>query len=457
MTLDYLSVTDVSGFVSQHGAGAFRVSGVGAHPLDDNFNIAYAGWAMVVIFEQAGAAPRNITLFDGLERVVGSTVGISLTGFQVPNAGFDGKLAIVGLDGEANGAQLRFGNGRLTNANAISDALNPANRFFNGTRSYLGRAVTTVGDLPQTTGAANSLGGIDYDVVDVSTRLMAGQTSANAEVAAGSNDGIQSMIWVLAVSTFRPDLEDLQKSVRDINGGAFEEGDEVEYTIRVGNRGNDAAADVILSDVLPVGVEYVPSSLAITSSAANGILSDATGDDTGEYDGASRTVRVRLGMGATETVAGVMAPGTAATVRFRATVLAGTGGQIVHNQATVAARGAGGAPSAVTSSDSDRTTIGDQPTDLTVAARVETDAGVVADDATAEADAAPLADAAATVRDAGVVAPDARVAANDATAEPIEPVNNGCGCSGTRSPADAMSTVLLALAVLGVMRRARVR
>jgi hypothetical protein len=106
----------------------------------------------VVIYERPSDPVRNITLFDGIDRVVGGTVAVSLTDFRVPNAGFDGKLGVVGLDGELPGAQLRFGVGRLTAANALSNAQNPANSFFNGSRSFLGQAVSVVGDLPQTTG-----------------------------------------------------------------------------------------------------------------------------------------------------------------------------------------------------------------------------------------------------------------------------------------------------------------
>ena len=41
----------------------------------------------------------------------------------------------------------------------LSDALNPQDNFFNGTHSWLGTAVSNVGDLPQLTGAARSVSG----------------------------------------------------------------------------------------------------------------------------------------------------------------------------------------------------------------------------------------------------------------------------------------------------------
>jgi hypothetical protein len=47
------------------------------------------------------------------------------------------------------------------NGTAIGNAANPANNFFNSSRSYLGTLVSNVGDLPQLTGAAASMAGID--------------------------------------------------------------------------------------------------------------------------------------------------------------------------------------------------------------------------------------------------------------------------------------------------------
>lgn len=492
-TLDYLSVTDVTDFVVVHGSGPYRVSGVGAHPLADNFNIAYAGWALVVIYERASDPLRNITLFDGIDRVVGGTVAVSLTDFRVPNAGFDGKLGVVGLDGELPGAQLRFGVGRLTAANALSNAQNPANAFFNGSRSFLGQAVSVAGDLPQTTGAAGSLGGVDFDVVDVTSRLTAGQTTARAEVAAGTGDGIQSMLWMLSVTTIRPDLRGSTKTVIDLDGGDVLDGDTLEYTVRLANRGNDDAIDVVLADVLPPELQYVPGSLSVTSSAASGILTDSVGDDAGEYDAAARTVRVRLGRMASGAQGGRIPPGEAATVRFRAVVSTGRAGGQVANQASVVFAGASGAPSETVLSDGDAQLRGDQPTVVQAAATPEVDAGFVdtgladageadaepvADaepaldagevdaapsvDAEVAVDAAPSVDAAATA-DASPTRPDATSTARDGAAPPpdagLEVVNNGCGCEvrGAKPRAEPWFLGLMLALAWGRARRVRLR
>ncbi len=66
----------------------------------------------------------------------------------------------------------------LWNGSAVTDAVNPTNKFFNGTRSYLGTAVSNAGDLPQPTGDADSMSGVDMDVINVTTGVMSGDTSA---------------------------------------------------------------------------------------------------------------------------------------------------------------------------------------------------------------------------------------------------------------------------------------
>jgi hypothetical protein len=64
---------------------------------------------------------------------------------------------------------------------ALFDAQNPATNFFNGTRSNLGFPVSTIGDLPQLAGTPQSVSGMDLDVIDVTARLTAGQTSAQIQ------------------------------------------------------------------------------------------------------------------------------------------------------------------------------------------------------------------------------------------------------------------------------------
>jgi uncharacterized repeat protein (TIGR01451 family) len=135
-------------------------------------------------------------------------------------------------------------------------------------------------------------------------------------------------------------------------GDAVFVGDTVEFELTVRNTGNDDALDVTLTDVLPIGFTYVAGSTSVVNGPLSGAKTDARDSDGVDFDTASRTLVVRLGAGADGTKGGSLAIGESQTVRFRATVAAGQGGQILTNQAKVAGRGLHGSPRDEWASDS---------------------------------------------------------------------------------------------------------
>src|SRR4029079_907197 len=140
----------------------------------------------------------------------------------------------------------------------------------------------------------------------------------------------------------RPALSPSTKPVADLNshsGGAVLRGDTLEYTINVINSGFDTATGAVLNDILPTGVTFVPGSIRVTTGANAGTKTDASGDDQGEYISASRTVRVRVGTGATAAAGGSLAPGVSSSIAFRVTVDAAAALGTISNQGT--ANGAG--------------------------------------------------------------------------------------------------------------------
>jgi len=359
----YQSMADVTSFVQQQGAGKFRVSGVA---MDDPRGLFsdesdYAGWYIVVFYENPAGALRNLALFDGFDLVEpGAPQNVSLNGFLVPSAGFDGRLGVVTFESEASltGDQLFFNGGT-----ALSDASNPANNFFNSSRSYLGAPVTTVGDLPQLTGGAGSMSGMDLDVVDVTSKLTGGDSSATIK-AQSSQDVFLLAAWVTSVATFQPDFTTSGKTAVDVNGGTLQIGDIIEYTIAVHNTGNDASTNTVVTDLIPTGTTYVPGSIQVTAGPNTGAKTDAADSDQGEFAGDK--IVVRLGTGANATMGGTLAIGASTTVKFRVKVAPGVSGTI-SNQAVISAGGMLGSPVTDTPTDGDTTTDGQQPTDTTVA------------------------------------------------------------------------------------------
>lgn len=366
----YHSVADVTSLVQANGSGAYRVAGINMIDIvDQNNPNTFGGWWMVVLYQDPNEPLRNLAIYEGMDPVAnGQPKNVTLSGFVVPNAGFTGKLGVITFEGDdvTTGDQLFFNGGA-----ALSDGQNPADNFFNATRSYLGNPVTVAGDLPQMPGTARSMSGIDIDVVDVTAKLVAGQTSANIQ-ATSTGDVYFLGGWVTSISTFRPDFTTSTKTALDLNGGALIPGDQVQYTLVITNTGNDASINTVLTDTLPLGLNYVPGSLQISQGANAGMKTDAAGDDQGEYTAANKTLTVRLGTGATSMQGGSLAIGESTTIVFKATVAAGILGTI-NNQGIISAAGALGAPQASTPTDGNGAANGAPPTPVLVE-QCETDA-----------------------------------------------------------------------------------
>ncbi|MEZ4220126.1 MAG: DUF3344 domain-containing protein [Polyangiaceae bacterium] len=365
----YQSTVDVTALIQAQGSGAYRISGVDTQDLVNlNQAVTFNAWWMVVFYEDFTQPPRNLALFDGLDLVnTATTQNATLSGFLVPNAGFTAKLGVITYEGDnqATGDELRFGpTAPLGAADRLSDAQNPLTNFFNSTRSNLGNPVSVVGDLPQLAGTPQSMSSFDMDIVDVTSRVSGGQTSA--AIQANSNGDVYYLgAFITSISTFRPDFTGTEKLVQDLNGGAVLPGDVLEYTINVVNNGNDTSVNTVLADVIPAGVTFVPGSIQITSGANAGTKTDAAGDDQAEYAAGTSTVTVRLGVGANAAQGGTMPIGGTAVVKFRVTVNAGASGTI-NNQANITASGQLGAPSSNWPSDGNGAGSGTPPTPIVV-------------------------------------------------------------------------------------------
>jgi uncharacterized repeat protein (TIGR01451 family) len=336
----YEATADVTALVRTNAAGAYRLTGVDSVNLVNfNSNDPFEGWSLVVFYELATEPLRNLALFDGLDFVAdGTPASITISGFQVPNAGFDAKLGVWAFEGDI----VFTGDSLIFNGTALADGVNPANNFFNGSRSFVGAPVSVAGDLPQMDGLAGSMSGIDLDIVDITGYLKAGDTSATVQ-ATSSGDTYMIGAFATSIATYQPEFATSVKSFVDLNGGSVLVGDILEYTVVATNTGNDAAVKTVLTDPLPAGMTYVPGSIRVTAGANPGAKTDASGDDQAEYVAANRSIVVRIGTGADSTQGGTVGIGESTTIQFRVQIDAGATGTL-SNQATISAGGLKGNP-----------------------------------------------------------------------------------------------------------------
>jgi uncharacterized repeat protein (TIGR01451 family)/MYXO-CTERM domain-containing protein len=364
----YQSVADVTAFVQAQGEGPYRVWDVGSVEFvsrDDQ--TSFAAWSLIVFYEDSSEPARNLVIFDGLDQVqTGQPAAATLAGFLVPMAGYDAKLGVITYEGDSSltGDQLRFGIAPLNGGDALADAINTQNNFFNATRSLLGVAVSVPGDLPQLTGDPASMGGYDLDVVDITDRVTPGQTSADIE-ATSSQDLYLLGAFVTSISTYKPDLSTSLKEVEDADGGALLPGDQLRFRVIAVNNGNDNAIDVVMTDPLPNSVTFVADSVEITDGPNAGALTDMAGDDQGEYDSGTHTLTVRLGTGADAVNGGTLGIGESTTIEFLVTVNGDANGTI-ENQALLDFAGEQGSPPEQAPTDGNGDDPGAPPTEIPI-------------------------------------------------------------------------------------------
>ena len=303
----YQGFADVTALVRAAGAGDYGVANVQSGTGEDR----YAGWALVVVYRDRTAPARNLTLFDGFVTINSGDAprDVVVEGFKAPRSGpVRATLGEVAYEGDRS----LGGDSGAFDAVPLSDARNAATNSFNSTITH--RGTPEAGRAP---GYDNQLG-FDADVFDVSGIVRNGATSAALKFETAGDTYLPGVVFV-AVDIYAPDVV-VEKSVRDLNGGQVEPGDELEYTITGHNRGQDAALGLELTDPLPSATTLVPGSLEEVRSATVHGRTEAVDADEGELDTAAEQVVVRLGHGAGSLAGGRLGPGESLTVRFRVVV-----------------------------------------------------------------------------------------------------------------------------------------
>jgi VCBS repeat-containing protein len=301
----YSAVADVTSLVQ--ASGTYTVADVTTTVGGLN---ARGGWSLVVVIRDPSQPLRNLSVFDGYAEINSSTadrtVTTTISGFQTPASGaVNARIGAVASEGDLDVGSEAF---RL-NTTTLSDTRNPATNFWNSSITRLGQHVTA-----KNPNYVNQFG-LDIDYVNAPAGAIGnGQTSATVTFTT-TTETYEPIALFTAIDIYEPNLT-ASKVDRDVNGGALNPGDVVEYSIALSSNGSEAASAIRLADVVPAASTYVPGSISIDGAA----VSDSAGNDIGEYDAATRTIALRLGSGATSTAGGSLAPGATSLVTFRVTV-----------------------------------------------------------------------------------------------------------------------------------------
>lgn len=314
---DYQAFADVTAVVSAAGTGEYWGANVRAA---SSFN-DYAGWALVVVYENPALPVRNLTVFDGYGVVRNTTadrvVDVPISGFLTPPFGsVNAEVGVIAYEGDGG---LR-GDQFLLDGVALSNAQNSSTDFFNSTISTAG-----VNDGGRNPGYQNTFG-FDADEVDASGILANASTSATVRLTT-SGDAYYPGVLTTQIDLYAPRFPEITKTVVDVNGGTAQVGDVLHYSIDMTNVGLDPAIQSVIVDPVPDDTTFVPGSILV-----DGVpMSDLVGDDLAVFDGSA--VRANVGVGATSLSGGVIGPNGSARVEFDVVIDPTAAGLDVANQA----------------------------------------------------------------------------------------------------------------------------
>ncbi|WP_026423909.1 CARDB domain-containing protein [Actinokineospora inagensis] len=320
----YQASIDVTSAVQAGGAGVYSVADIGAATGQDR----YAGWSLVVAYRNPALPLRNLRVFEGFADITSATgnssVDIPVSGFLTPTTGnVNASVGVVAWEGDygTTGDALKLA------GTTLSDATRPANNFFDSRISDGG-----VDQLGRNPANLNNFG-VDIGRIATTNVLANGSTSATINLTS-SGDSYYPGIVTSQIDLFTPSFNAVSKTVTNLNGNnPAQPGDTLEYKITFANTGADYADTAVVRDVLATGLTYLPGSLSVLTDTGGttGTRTDATGDDTADYTSADRTVRFRVGSGATASTGGTIAPGGSVVTRFRATVNRAAAGSSIVN------------------------------------------------------------------------------------------------------------------------------
>lgn len=167
----FAAFTDVTPLVQNQGNGTYALSHL------DNINISesycstgtnFAGWAMIVIYEDSNLPLNQINIYDGLQAVP-EAISIELDNLNVLDV--DGaKIGFIAWEGDASLAvdeSLRMNGFLLSNP-----PLNPETNAFNGSNSFTGDS---------------NMYNMDIDVYDIQNTINIGDTTAMIELTSGQD------------------------------------------------------------------------------------------------------------------------------------------------------------------------------------------------------------------------------------------------------------------------------
>ncbi|MDO5608433.1 MAG: T9SS type B sorting domain-containing protein [Capnocytophaga sp.] len=248
-----------------------------------------AGWMLVIIYEDPNETAKNITTFDGYASI---DYYLHATDFDIVFSGFrtlpaplpvKARIGVAAMEGDKQitGDKLYIKKPDNTFVE-LSDAINPANNFFNSSISYDGAMQS--GRRPN---SSNTLGwDIDlFSIPNAGNAIIENEQTSATIRAHTTQDKFDIYFTAMEVEIIEPQIS-LLKTVEDAAGNILTNqsvppGTTVYYGLEFQNIGNDDATELIISDILPENITF-ESAIAVEIPTASGITYSITTESEGQ-------------------------------------------------------------------------------------------------------------------------------------------------------------------------------
>ena len=242
---------DITSIITSTGNGTYTLSNLDIsafEPLHFTRKTNFAGWAILIVYQNANLPLNQLNIYDGLQGVP-DNLQINLTNlFVIDNSG-----ATAGFIGWEGDSQLPTETFKVNNI-ALSNPQNPINNVFNSTNSITG---------------ATNLFNMDLDVYDIEDFIEVGDTNATITLSSS-----QDFIMINTVVTkLNSQLPDATATINSVNQSCDSRNITVNFSI------SNLNATAIIPAQTPVSI-YANNVLLTTilipnSIAINGVWSSS--------------------------------------------------------------------------------------------------------------------------------------------------------------------------------------
>ncbi len=263
----YSAYVEVTEYVQQNGIGEYFVADIASREGNADGTGFYAGWGMVVVYENTNMRWRDITVFDGHAYVVNGNASHTLnaSGFNaVQNGDVNLKLGVMAGEGDVpwTGDFFEIEQRNTGTYQTLSHSNNATNNFFNSS-IVTGNARNP--NLLNNTGVDIAM----FDIDNTGNAIIDNNQTSTSFRYGSTLDTYVIFNITFSVDAYIPAPDGILANT-SINGNppggtntSLEPSETADYTIQIKNSGSEATDNTVITIELSESID--PSNLNISS------------------------------------------------------------------------------------------------------------------------------------------------------------------------------------------------